>query len=96
MNGKKDIDPQSELDEREDEPTLPEIEEEPDLTKTGTLAAGRSAIVRSAKHAPKGPGVYRMIDGKGDVLYVGKAKKHPQTRRRPMPARARTTRASRG
>ena len=29
MNGKKDIDPQSELDEREDEPTLPEIEEEP-------------------------------------------------------------------
>ncbi len=74
MNGKKDIDPQSELDEREDEPTLPEIEEEPDLTKTGTLAAGRSAIVRSAKHAPKGPGVYRMIDGKGDVLYVGKAK----------------------
>ena len=74
MNGKKDIDPQSELDEREDEPTLPEIEEEPDLTKTGTLAAGRSAIVRAAKHAPKGPGVYRMIDGKGDVLYVGKAK----------------------
>ena len=74
MNGKKDIDPQSELDEREDEPTLPEIEEEPDLMKTGTLAAGRSAIVRSAKHAPKGPGVYRMIDGKGDVLYVGKAK----------------------
>jgi excinuclease ABC subunit C len=74
MNGKKDIDPQSELDEREDEPTLPDIEEEPDLTRTGTLAAGRSAIVRSAKHAPKGPGVYRMIDGKGDVLYVGKAK----------------------
>jgi excinuclease ABC subunit C len=74
MNGKKDIDPQSELDEREDEPTLPEIEEEPDLMKTGTLAAGRSAIVRAAKHAPKGPGVYRMIDGKGDVLYVGKAK----------------------
>ena len=74
MNGKKDIDPQSELDEREDEPTLPAIEEEPDLIKTGTLAAGRSAIVRAAKHAPKGPGVYRMIDAKGDVLYVGKAK----------------------
>ena len=72
MNGKKDIDPQSELEEREDEPTLPEIEEEPDLTKTGTLAAGRSAIVRAAKHAPKGPGVYRMIDSKGDVRYVGK------------------------
>ena len=54
MNGKKDIDPQSELDEREDEPTLPEIDEEPDLMKTGTLAAGRSAIVLAAKHAPKG------------------------------------------
>ena len=80
MNGNKpqenskDIDPQSALEETEDEATLPEIEEEPDLTRTGTLAAGRSAIVRAAKHAPKGPGVYRMIDGKGDVLYVGKAK----------------------
>ena len=38
------------------------------------LAAGRAAIVRAIKHAPSAPGVYRMIDGKGEVLYVGKAK----------------------
>ena len=40
----------------------------------GTLNAGRAAIMRAVKHAPSAPGVYRMIDGKGDVLYVGKAK----------------------
>ena len=30
--------------------------------------------MRAVKHAPSAPGVYRMIDGKGEVLYVGKAK----------------------
>jgi excinuclease ABC subunit C len=40
----------------------------------GTLAAGRAAIARLAKLAPSASGVYRMIDARGDVLYVGKAK----------------------
>jgi excinuclease ABC subunit C len=73
MNGKKDIDSASEdLREEDDEQTLPEL----DLTDApaGTLAAGRAAIMRAVKHAPSAPGVYRMIDEKGDVLYVGKAK----------------------
>ncbi len=73
MNGTpKDIDPASELREDEEESSLPEL----DLSDTpaGTLAAGRAAIVRAVKHAPSKPGVYRMIDEKGEVLYVGKAK----------------------
>jgi len=74
MNGpKKDIDTASEgLREEDDEQTLPELELSD--APAGTLAAGRAAIMRAVKHAPSAPGVYRMIDEKGDVLYVGKAK----------------------
>ena len=73
MNGTpKDIDPASELREEDEEATLPELE--PNEAPAGTLAAGSKAIARAVKHAPSAPGVYRMIDDKGEVLYVGKAK----------------------
>jgi excinuclease ABC subunit C len=75
---KKDVAPEPDLVEEDDEEALPETDEAAaiqfDEGEAGSLAAGRDAIVHAIKEAPSRPGVYRMIDGRGDVLYVGKAK----------------------
>jgi excinuclease ABC subunit C len=72
--GGKDIDPASELVEDDDEQTLPERDEIALDESAGPRAAGRAALLRHAKLAPPSPGVYRMLDAAGEVLYVGKAK----------------------
>jgi excinuclease ABC subunit C len=74
---KKDIEAEIEIEDDE-EPSLPPMEEIDAAAASeqagDSLAAGRGAILHFAKLAPSQPGVYRMIDGRGDVLYVGKAK----------------------
>lgn len=43
-------------------------------TAPGALKHGIEVIAGFAKHLPNKPGVYRMFDTAGEVLYVGKAK----------------------
>ena len=88
MNGRKtDIDPDFEPvapgdeDEEQGLPLpLPDIDSASDSEDTTdpltapSLAGGRAAILKHLAQAPSSPGVYRMLDGAGDVLYVGKAK----------------------
>src|SRR6201984_2064298 len=75
---KPELAPEAEIVEEDEEQSLPQPEEEAAKLRfdedEGSLAAGRATILHYAEVAPSRPGVYRMLDGRGDVLYVGKAK----------------------
>jgi excinuclease ABC subunit C len=66
--------PQDEFVEEEDTLPGPEPALDPAEAAPGALKAGIEVIQQFAKHLPNRPGVYRMFDRAGEVLYVGKAK----------------------
>jgi excinuclease ABC subunit C len=74
---KKNIEPDVELKDDDEEPSLPELPDDGGIdldVQPPAGAPGRSVILEFARHAPSAPGVYRMIGAGGEVLYVGKAK----------------------
>jgi excinuclease ABC subunit C len=46
----------------------------PEHSAPTSLARGMSVIREALRSMPPGPGVYRMLDRRGDALYVGKAR----------------------
>ncbi|MGO4869532.1 MAG: excinuclease ABC subunit UvrC, partial [Roseiarcus sp.] len=70
------FDPPESADEPEREDASPPLDIALDEApaEPASLARGAAVVKSFWKHAPLGPGVYRMIGAVGDVLYVGKAR----------------------
>lgn len=64
----------SAMDRAQDPGAGAALEELADESLPAAIGLGAAAIAEAAKTLPLGPGVYRMLDRKGDALYVGKAR----------------------
>jgi excinuclease ABC subunit C len=66
-------------DDMNDNTTPPEhdLPDQDNVTET-PFERGRQVILDAIKNLPVTPGVYRMINAKKDILYVGKAKQLPK------------------
>ena len=73
MNGEpKPVEPDLEISEETSSPLDLDLDES--QAEPGPLARGAAVIKSFCRHAPMGPGVYRMFGADGEVLYVGKAR----------------------
>ena len=59
---------------RQEEAASEEAQAETRTSQAVSIAGGLGVLRAALRNVPGGPGVYRMLDRKGDALYVGKAR----------------------